>query len=190
MPIARRYARIIPPHPKRPSISWLILDKIGEAGMALLDGFFPAKYPEARMWRGILGLDPTYRFKRETFASLLSQLKRQGLVERTNWKGRDGWYWRLTARGRAALRSRERDALPKSDGRKRLVCFDIPERDRAKRRWLRGELIACGYHPLQRSVWIGEAPLPQAFIEGLDLMHLRRRVYIVRVTAEGSWRDR
>ena len=186
MPIARKYARIIPRPPAKPALSWLILDKIGEAGETLLDGFFPAKYPEAQMWRNILGLDHTYAFKRATFASLLSQLKREGLVEKIHRGG--GWRWRLTARGRSATRLQDSNKPLRSDGRKRLVCFDIPERDRAKRRWLRAELIACGYRQLQRSVWIGEVPLPKAFIKGLDEMELRGWVHILRVEAEGSLR--
>lgn len=178
--------RVIARPAPKPTLSRLILGKIGELGEGVLDSFFPAKYPEARMWRGILGLDHTYQFRRATFASLLSQMKRQGLVERTARKEKSGWCWRLTARGRAALRSREADVFPKSDGRKRLVCFDIPERDRAKRRWLRAELIACGYRPLQKSVWVGETPLPQEFAETLDALDLCDRVCIVRVASVGS----
>ncbi len=184
MPIARRYARVVPRPAARPTLARLILEKIGEAGEVLLDSFFPAKYPEARLWRTFLGLDPSYEFRRPTFAVLLSQLKSQGLVEKIRRKKR--WRWRLTAQGRSTLRGPGADQLPRPDGRKRLVCFDIPERDRAKRRWLRGELLACGYRPLQKSVWIGEAPLPQAFIAELDVLELRGKVHLLRVESAGS----
>lgn len=183
MPIARKFARAVA-RPARPILTRLILDKIGEAGEILLDSFFPAKYPEARLWRKLLGLDPSYEFKRPTFVAILSQLKAQGLVQPAPKRGRR--YWRLTPAGRAALIERRRGTPHRPDGRKRLVCFDIPERDRAKRRWLRGELIAAGYRQLQKSVWIGETPLPREFVEVLDTLELRGRVHLLRVESEGT----
>lgn len=161
-----------------PTITRLILEKIGEAGVAVLDSFFPAKYPEARLWRKILGLDSSYEFKRASFASRLSQLQSGGLVAKTRRSGKT--LWRLTAEGRSALRGSRADQL-KPDGRRRVVCFDIPERDRAKRRWLRAELVACGYRQLQRSVWIGEVPLPTDFITDLDALGLHSHVHIFLV---------
>ncbi len=153
----------------------------------LLDSFFPAKYPEARLWRKILGLDSSYEFKRPTFRTILSRLKSQGLVEGIPKRGK--WHWQLTPRGRARLAERRRVISPRPDGKKRLVCFDIAERESAKRRWLRGELIACGYQRLQKSVWLGQAPLPQEFISGLDALDLRGRVHIFRIESEGTLLD-
>lgn len=184
MPISRRYARIVPRDAGKPTLTRLILDKIGEAGEVFLDSFFPAKYPEARLWRNLLGLDRTYEFKRATFASILSQLKTDGLVEKVAAPGK--LRWRLTTQGRSVIKEPSKDQLPRADGHKRLVCFDIPEYDRAKRRWLRAELIACGYHPLQKSVWIGETPLPQTLITELDALELRDQVHILRVESGGS----
>ncbi|OHA09099.1 MAG: hypothetical protein A3B37_00965 [Candidatus Sungbacteria bacterium RIFCSPLOWO2_01_FULL_59_16] len=84
------------------------------------------------------------------------------------------------------MAEQKHDRTLRADGQKRLVCFDIPERDRAKRQWLRGELIVCGYRQLQKSVWIGEIPLPQDFIEALDALELRGRVHVLRVESEGT----
>lgn len=166
------------------SLTRLVLEKIAEGGEVLLDSFFPAKYPEARLWRKLIGLDPSYKFKRPTFVAILSQLKAQGLVERTPKRGRT--HWHLTQAGRATLTEKQHVAPPRPDGRKRLVCFDIPERDRAKRQWLRGELIACGYRQLQKSVWIGEVPLPREFVEMLDTLELRGCVHILQVESKGT----
>lgn len=183
MPIARKFKSVIP-RPVRPSLTRLILEKITEGGEVLLDSFFPAKYPEARMWRKIIGLDPSYEFKRPTFTAILSQLKTQGLVRDALKNGRR--YWRLTSAGNTAVSERHRGTALKSDGQKRLICFDIPERDRPKRQWLRTELIACGWRQLQKSVWIGETPLPQEFIETLDTLDLRGRVHILRIESVGT----
>lgn len=169
----------------RPTLTRMILEKIGEAGEVLVGSFFPAKYPEARLWRQLLGLDASYEFKRATFSSLLSTLAAHGLVERTS--KRRGGRWRLTPRGRQAIQPPAADdLLPRPDGKERLVCFDIPERDRAKRRWLRGELVACGYHPLQKSVWLGETPLPKEFLSALDALGLHGKVHILGVEAPGT----
>lgn len=186
MGIARKYRRVIPRFEKQ-NLAGLILEKIAEAGGVFLDSFFPAKYPEARLWRKILGLDASYEFSRPTFASILSQLKAQGLVERR--RESRGSRWRITPRGKTAVAVRKRTKPPQPDGKKRLVCFDVPERERAKRKWLRGELIALGYRQLQKSVWIGETPLPEEFIGALDTLELRSRVHVLRVATEGSLGD-
>lgn len=165
------------------TLSRLILERIGEAGEVLLSSFFPAKYPEARLWRNILGLDHAYEFKRPTFASLLYQLKSQGLVASAKRRGRT--HWRLTSLGQSALRSHPKPVSP-PDGKRRLVCFDILEQERAKRRWLRAELIAHGFRQLQKSVWIGDVPLPPDFIKGLDDLGLRGRVHILSIESKGT----
>ena len=183
MPIARRFKAVVP-RQTRPSLSRLILEKIAEGGEALLDSFFPAKYPEARIWRKLIGLDASYEFSRPTFAAILSQLKAQGLVRRVAKRGRG--YWRLTPQGRETLDERRAHAMPRPDGQRRLVCFDIPERDRPKRQWLRGELIACGYRQLQKSVWIGDIPLPREFIAALDALELRGRVHLLHIQSKGT----
>lgn len=183
MGFKRKY-RMSVARPKGATLVGLIFEKIAEAGEALLDSFFPAKYPEARLWRKILGLDASYEFKRATFSSILSQLQAQGLVARRRQSGRN--YWRITPLGQKFVADRATAERPRPDGKKRLVCFDIPERERDKRRWLRGELIALGYRPLQKSVWIGETPLPQEFIEDLDALALRTHVHVIPVVADGT----
>lgn len=171
-----------------PTLTRLILEKIAEAGEVVLDGFFPAKYPEARLWRKILGLDPSYEFRRPTFSALLWQLKAQGLVAGATHGSKT--HWRLTPEGERALDERRAAALGVPDGKTRLICFDIPERERAKRRWLRTELTAIGYRPFQKSVWIGETPLPEDFVKDLDVLGLRGRVHIVAVTSHGTAEER
>lgn len=170
----------------RRTLTAMIIEKIAEAGEVFLDALLPPNYPEARLWRNILGLDSKYEFKREIFAAIISRLKAQGLVEGRK-RGRKT-SWRLTARGHSHFEevSNEYAELPRSDGKKRLVVFDIPEIERRKRRWLRGELTSFGYTQLQKSVWIGETPLPEDFFDDLDTHQLRGKVHILRIEEEGS----
>ena len=103
----------------------LLLKKLAEIGHGTINAFFPAKYPEARMWRKLLGLDPSYVFSKKKISSLLSKLKKQGLVERQG--GASNSIWRITPNGRRFLRTRGIfENIPKPDGFMRIVIFDIP----------------------------------------------------------------
>jgi len=68
----------------------------------------------------------------------------------------------------------------------RIVCFDIPEKERKKRRWIREELLSLEYQPLQKSVWVGFAPLPEDFFEDLDLLSLRDHIHLFSVGKKGT----
>lgn len=170
------------------TLTQLILEKLLELGEVTLDAFFPAKYPAARLWRGILGLDAEYEFSPRTFSAILSRLRQEGLVSRRGSHRRA--YWSLTPQGKVAMAAPQgRDPfaeLPPRDQIPRLVAFDIPERERAKRDAIRRELLACDYHPLQRSVWIGYRSLPEDFLELLDALNLRKCVHILTVRNAGT----
>ncbi|QQG42603.1 MAG: hypothetical protein HYW15_00020 [Candidatus Giovannonibacteria bacterium] len=168
---------------RRPSIATLILKKLGEIGYGTVDAFFPAKYPEARVWREILGLDKSHGFSKQTFHSTLQRLQRQKLVAK-NTKG-----WHITDLGKKFIHKvnyNPRPVLPPEDGVIRLIIFDIPERDRKKRLWLRIELASYGYEMLQKSVWLGRRPMPQVFFEALEALGLRGFVHIVSIGRAGT----
>ncbi len=164
------------------TITRCILVHLAELGEGTLDSFFPAKYPEARMWRNLLGLEPSYCFRRDSFRTLLSRLQAQGLVTRAA-SNQDRWC--LTSHGWAHVRHQP-GALPQSDGVRRLVIFDIPERERKKRNALRLELLAAGFTQLQKSVWSGYQPLPKDFTELVDELRLRSHVHIFSVRDAGT----
>ena len=76
--------------------------------------------------------------------------------------------------------------VPPSDGIMRLVIFDIPEKERKKRRALRAELISFNFSQLQKSVWAGENPLPEDFLSFLDELNLKNKVHIFSVRKHGT----
>lgn len=97
----------------------------------------------------------------------LSRLKQKGFVK--NKRG----IWEITKNGRAYL-SRKLYFLPHhsqkiSEKRAKniIISFDIPEKYKHKRNWLRTELMCLGFEMLQKSVWFGPAPLPDEFGESL-----------------------
>lgn len=181
------------PQPKRQplaiTLTQAILEKLAELGEITLDAFFPAKYPEARLWRGILGLEPSYEFSPRSFSAILSRLRQQGLVARRGRRKRP--YWSLTAKGKSALEEANHEDdpladLPPRDKIPRLVVFDIPERERKKRNAVRQELLACDFHQLQKSVWLGYRPLPEDFFELLDELNLKKHVHLFTVRETGT----
>lgn len=181
-----RKLRLKPTHPVI-TLTQLILEKLLEFGEVTLDAFFPAKYPEARLWRSILGLDPSYEFSPRTFSTILWRLRQQGLVAR---RGSRKARWSLTPEGETVLENSRTENpfadLPPPDRIARLVIFDIPERDRKKRDAVRQELLACDFKALQKSVWLGYRPLPEDFLELLDELNLRKHVHILTIRDPGT----
>ncbi|QQG46256.1 MAG: hypothetical protein HYY55_00200 [Candidatus Niyogibacteria bacterium] len=49
------------------------------------------------------------------------------------------------------------------DGKWRIIIFDIPERLRKYRDFLRTELKTLNFYPIQKSVWIHPLPIPEDF---------------------------
>jgi len=185
MAVPRRFRTRVALH-RTATVSRLILECLADFGTVALSSFFPAKYPEARIWRALLGLDDDYEFCRESFSTLLGRLKNQGLVARVGSKR--GSRWLITKRGRAALRGAGAEVLPRPDGIQRIVAFDIPERERKKRDAIRWALAAAGYEQLQKSVWQGTRPLPEDFLELIDTLDLGSRVHVFSVRSSGTLR--
>lgn len=78
--------------------------------------------------------------------------------------------------------------LPPRDHIMRIVSFDIPEKERRKRNWLRRELLACDYTTLHQSVFIGQRPLPHEFIKKIDELNLARCLHIASIEQPGTIR--
>ena len=169
----------------RSTISKLILEKLSEVGELALEGLFPKNRVEGKIWRETLGLPTGYEFSRPSFSVILSRLKSQGLVAKTG--GSRYPVWILTNQGKNKIKSYGYFIKPaKADGIPRLVAYDIPEKERKKRDWLRYELVACGYNPLQKSVWLGYSPLPEEFVQSLKDMNLRNKVHLVSIHKKGT----
>jgi hypothetical protein len=92
------------------------------------------------------------------------RLKKAGFVEKK------GNFFFLTEKGKKLagyILSRKKIFDKKWDGKFRIVIFDIPEKSRKDRNWLRQELYFLKYRKLQESVFIGKHPLPQDLIKDI-----------------------
>ena len=127
-------------------------------------------------------------FELEYFRNVLTRLRQDGLVARGGFK-----LWKITNRG-----NEHADFLKKyhvyeqfkaSNSKKRpntIITFDVPELQRKKRDYLRLELIALGYVPIQKSVWIGHSPLPKEFLDYVKDLRLARHLQIFTVKDYGT----
>jgi DNA-binding transcriptional regulator PaaX len=115
------------------------------------------------------------RIAEATLRTTLSRLKKRGLVQNKNA------VWSITEQGKKYLETKlatlllphpiYTESLKKRE-KNMIIAFDIPEKYRKKRDWLRIELINLGFSPIQKSVWLGPAPLPQEFIKSLEELKL------------------
>ena len=104
----------------------------------------------------------------------LARLKRRGFVARET-RG----IWRITQAGKEHLerklryrRTIDQQKIGIKPVKNLIIAFDIPERHRKKRDWLRIELRNLGFELLQKSVWFGPPPLPMDFIKSLANLQL------------------
>lgn len=111
------------------------------------------------------------------------RLKKERALEYVGEKNGELIY-RLTKNGEVKLRSflletMELSQPQKWDGKWRVVVFDIPEKRRLARRALQTKLVAIGFCPLQKSVWVHPFPC-EAEIEFLkDFFNVKPHVDIL-----------
>ncbi len=123
--------------------------------------------------------------REQRFRVALTRLSRDNLIERTS-KG----MWKLTARGKVKSDVLRRVTSycdrTRSGERDTLVIFDVPKQLGKKRFWLRAELVALDFSPLQRSVWIGDGPIPEEFVAFLRDTNLLPHVHIFSIRFYGT----
>ena len=94
--------------------------------------------------------------------------------------------YKLTTKGKSFLEKISKnykggDKNKKWDGKWRLITFDIPERFRKDRDWLRHSLRATNYKTLHKSVFVGKEPLDDEIYKELYEKKINKYVRIVTV---------
>ncbi len=190
-----------------------ILEAIAEAGDDMIDcgaAFLRAGYGASS--RGMqYQLDKIQREKEkrrvvaaeerrafERFRHMLYGLERDGLATKSD--GRNG-KWKITNKGEVEMEKlRERmkkigatpsilDYEREESGQLVIVAFDIPEKQRTKRDWLRAVLQHLGFKMLQRSVWFGKIKIPRELPEDLRRLGLIDAVEVLAISKTGSLRQ-
>ena len=133
---------------------------------------------------------------RKRYARFLYRLRQDGLIKGKEQKS--GMLVALTPKGRKkliALKERYAGRLPEVSAYDKnesdkfiIVVFDIPERERKKRDWLRSVLKNIGLKLVQKSVWMGKVKVSKDFIDDLSELKLIDYVEIFEISKTGSLR--
>ncbi|MEK7138274.1 MAG: CRISPR-associated endonuclease Cas2 [Patescibacteria group bacterium] len=180
----------------RKSLTVRVLETLGEGVMtatnvvvAILESGYGASY--AKMDRNYRRLESAridrvnVAIEKQRFYNLISKLKREGLIE---GKGK----LKITSFGKEKLFKSKQSYLINHHYRKmadetvKIVIFDIPEKERRKREWLRFSLVQLGFKMLQKSVWTGKVKIPEEFLEDLRFSKIDSFVHIFKAEKLGT----
>jgi len=188
-----------------------ILNELGTFSMDFLDAILSNQTSSYKKLRRMITYGPFYhelfsrpqkltleeyrRLERQRFYNLLNYLQKQGLVAKHKEKERRSSFWVITRKGKEKLEEleeRRNNTLPKikyeikKDDELKIITFDIPEKERRKRDWLRQNLLALNFSPLQKSVWVGYSKLPEEFLTELKELSLFPYIEIFTVNKSGT----
>ncbi len=127
------------------------------------------------------------------YYSYIYRLKKDGLIEEKIHNNKK--FFALTSLGKNKLKilknkRKEKMSLAnyhkENSDKSTIVIFDIPEKEKEKRKWLRSVLKNLGFQMIQKSVWLGKVKIPQQFIEDLNHLEIINYVEIFEITKAGS----
>ena len=155
----------------------------------ILDIFLSNHHSSYRKARRLL-----YSIERQRFYALLTKLKSQNLIEKQMSSGKEKHtLWKITATGLKKLnwlqKKPRKDYEITADDKLKIVVFDIPEKEKWKRVWLREVLGLCGFKMLQRSVWAGKNKIPEEFLVDLLNFNMLEYVHIFEVSKKGTLKE-
>lgn len=134
---------------------------------------------------------------KQKYYNLIYYLKNSDLIKEKQNGGKKLFI--LTEKGKKKLswlRQKNKEKLPeifyqKEKGDKFIiVIFDVPEKERTKRDWLRFALKNLELTMIQKSVWVGKIKLPQNFLDDLLKLKLLDCVEIFEISKTGSLEKR
>jgi DNA-binding transcriptional regulator PaaX len=126
---------------------------------------------------------------RRRYYDFVYYLKKQGLVVETGKPNQK--IFKLSHKGNKRLET-IRSYLPNNRYQKEssdkfiMIIFDVPEKERKKRKWLRSALRNLGFRKVQLSVWIGKNKLPSEFLNDIKILELARCIQAFEVSKLGS----
>lgn len=204
--INKHYQRSFNPLFKKPTLTEIIFEIIEKTLNSPIFDVFLSNYSESYRKARFYALNPNaskwkskeewkedlFRRLRHNFYTRLSVLQKKGFIE----KQKEGKLknWHLTLKGKEEfekLKSKigiilRKKYLIKKDDKLKIIIFDIPEKEKTKREWLRLNLISLGFTMLQKSVWMGKNKLPQEFFEDLGAIDILPYIYIFHISKEDS----
>ena len=125
------------------------------------------------------------RYKKESVQITLSRLRKKGYVNIAS----SGWS--ITQKGKKFLKTTNLlsyiiSPFTENSLSNMIISFDIPEKDRVLRNWLRNQIKIFGYKMLQQSLWIGPSPLPSLFLKRLEDLNIRKNIKTFKITKSNN----
>jgi len=149
-----------------------ILAILFEIGTGTVKAFFPHPYSH----------EFCEHKKHDSYYSAISRLKRKGLIAKNK---KDIFY--LTKKGEneaffayinAELSGKKfvKQTQKKWDGKWRIILFDIPEKQKRKRNYLRMVIKTLGFKEFQKSIWIYPYKIPDFLLQLLGEENIAHHV--------------
>jgi len=131
---------------------------------------------------------------KQKYSVLIYKLKKDGLIKEGTENGEKTFS--ITNKGKSkldSLREIARKTLPRNyrkepGGKLVIFAFDVPEKEKRKRGWLRTVLRRLDFTMIQKSVWVGKSKIPQEFLEDIYRFKMVDFVEIFEVSKTGSLR--
>jgi len=136
------------------------------------------------------------KYEKQRYYNLIYKLKRDGLIREIDGSGKK--LLKATGKGTKHLQFLEQKlkiSLPnrhysnQKQDKFVIVVFDVPEKERRKRDWLRNVLKKLELRMVQKSVWIGKIKIPRELLDDLFKLKLLKYVEIFEVSKSGSLRQ-
>lgn len=126
----------------------------------------------------------------QKFYNTLHYLKSEGFIEKKISGAKI--LWKITSSGLYKLNLMKEKATnyqSEPDGKLKIIIFDVPEKERRRRSWLREALKILGFKMLQQSVWMGKNKIPEQFLFDLRQKKLLPYIHILEVNKGGTIRE-
>jgi len=113
------------------------------------------------------------KISNKTYHQNIYRLKKRGILEDKND------IFLLSKKGIALYNNPYRKIKTKPlKTQKIFIIFDIPEKKKKVREWIRAQIKNWGFEMIQKSVWISFGPLPKEFEEKLKILGVNDGVKI------------
>lgn len=131
--------------------------------------------------------------EKQRYYNLFYNLKKQGLIKEETRGSKN--FFAITSKGKTILSlliKRKKEELPhnvysrESSNGFVIVAFDVPEKEKRKREWLRSTLKNLGLKMIQKSVWLGKVKIPKRLLEDIHRLRLAGCVEIFEINKTGS----
>lgn len=125
---------------------------------------------------------PNIKNKRSIYGAI-NRLNQNGLIEKK------GDLWFITKKGEFYLteykKYKQFESILKAPFKEKMILmFDIPEKNKRERQWLRMHLKRFHFQLVQKSVWLGPRPLPNGFDGYLRQIGIREYIKTYNISSK------